>query len=47
MQAAYFYERNQYLVTADGQRFPVETIARDQAVTSITLVLNWTTLLKK
>lgn len=38
---------NQYVVTADGQRFLVNTVAEGGAYTSINVVLNWTAGLKK
>jgi eukaryotic-like serine/threonine-protein kinase len=36
-----------YDVSADGQRFLVNTLAQDAAATPITLVVNWPALLKK
>jgi eukaryotic-like serine/threonine-protein kinase len=39
--------RNNYDVTGDGQRFLIKSPALDNAVTSIAVTLNWTSLLKK
>lgn len=39
--------RNDYLVTADGQRFLINTPLEDTARLPITVVLNWTNLLKQ
>lgn len=36
-----------YDVSADGQRFLVNTLVQDAAATPITLVVNWPALLKK
>lgn len=38
---------NQYVVTSDGQRFLVNTVAEEGAYTPINVVLNWTAGLKK
>jgi len=38
---------NQYVVTSDGQRFLVNTLAEEGAYTPINVVLNWTAGLKK
>ncbi|HXI62633.1 MAG TPA: protein kinase [Pyrinomonadaceae bacterium] len=38
---------NQYVVTSDGQRFLVNTVAEEGAYTPINVVLNWTADLKK
>ena len=38
---------DQYAVTADGQRFLVNTLAEDRTYAPISLVLNWTAALKK
>ncbi len=43
----YFWERNQYLATTDGQRFLVETLAAEQPTSLITVVLNWTAAMKR
>ncbi len=40
-------DRNQYLVTADGQRFLVNRVAVEDLPTPITIVINWTKLLSK
>jgi eukaryotic-like serine/threonine-protein kinase len=40
-------DKNQYLVTADGQRFLVVAISDDSVGQPITAVLNWTTELKQ
>ena len=37
----------QYSVTADGQRFLIDTLAENAASSSVTVVLNWTALLRK
>jgi hypothetical protein len=39
--------RNNYVVAADGQRFLVNNVVEDSASQPITVVLNWTTQLKK
>ena len=39
--------RNQYVVSGDGQRFLVNTFAVDAVQGPITVVLNWTSGLKK
>jgi hypothetical protein len=39
--------RNNYDVTGDGQRFLIKSPALDNAITSIAVTLNWTSLLKK
>jgi len=39
--------RNDYLVTANGQRFLVNTPLQDTANLPITVVLNWTKPLEK
>jgi len=38
---------NQYVVSADGQHFLVNTVAEEGAYTPINVVLNWTAALKK
>jgi hypothetical protein len=38
---------DQYVVTSDGQRFLVNTVAEEGAYTPINVVLNWTAGLKK
>jgi len=38
---------NQYVVSADGQHFLVNTVAEEGAYTPINVVLNWTATLKK
>ncbi|MGH9970204.1 MAG: hypothetical protein ACREBG_20745 [Pyrinomonadaceae bacterium] len=38
---------NRYVVTADGQRFLINCPAGEVSQTPITMVLNWTTGLKK
>jgi dipeptidyl aminopeptidase/acylaminoacyl peptidase len=38
---------DQYAATADGQRFLVNTLAEERTYAPISLVLNWTTALKK
>jgi Tol biopolymer transport system component len=38
---------DQYVVTADGQRFLVNTLAEEGAYNHIGVVLNWTAILKK
>ncbi len=40
-------ERSQYTVTADGQRFLLENLAKLTSETPINVVLNWPALLKK
>lgn len=39
--------RQQYVPTADGQRFLVNTLVEEAAVSPITVVLNWTAGLKR
>jgi len=39
--------RDQYAVTPDGQRFLILKPLEEPATTPITLVLNWTSLIKK
>jgi len=39
--------RNHYVVTADGQRFLLATIAEESFSPAITVVVNWTEALKK
>ncbi len=39
--------RNQYLATSDGQRFLVDTLVDDAAPTSISVLLNWTSLIEE
>jgi hypothetical protein len=39
--------RHHYVVTADGQRFLLATIAEESFSPAITVVLNWTAALKK
>ena len=39
--------RHQYDVTADGQRFLVNTVVNESSDAPITVVLNWTAGLKK
>ena len=39
--------RNNYLVTADGQRFLVNNIILDSGSQPINVVINWTAQLKK
>jgi serine/threonine protein kinase len=39
--------RNHYVVTADGQRFLINSITQERATTPIDIVKNWTTLLKR
>jgi Tol biopolymer transport system component len=44
---SYFYwERNQYLATADGKRFLLESAVNEQISSPITVILNWPTLVK-
>jgi eukaryotic-like serine/threonine-protein kinase len=38
--------RNQYVLTADGRRFLVNALATDSSASPITVVLNWTFLLR-
>ena len=38
---------DQYAVTADGQRFLINTLAEEGAYNHISVVLNWTAGLKK
>ncbi|MCI0444087.1 serine/threonine-protein kinase [bacterium] len=40
-------ERNQYVVTTDGKRFLFNQIIEDSSLSPMTVVLNWTTLVKK
>jgi len=40
-------QRSVYDVSSDGQRFLVNTLAEETASAPITLVVNWTALLKK
>jgi eukaryotic-like serine/threonine-protein kinase len=40
-------EGSQYTVTADGQRFLLSTIAKDQSSAPITIVINWPAGLKR
>ena len=40
-------KRSPYDVSADGQRFLINTAPRQEAATPITVVLNWTAGLKK
>ena len=39
--------RNQYVVTADGQRFLIASAAKQGPTSPITVVMNWTADLKK
>ncbi len=41
------YTRNQYAVTADGQRFLVNTLVEESAPSLITVVVNWAAGLKR
>jgi hypothetical protein len=41
------YTRNQYVVTADGQRFLINLPAEGASPSPITVVINWTAALKK
>ena len=41
------WTRNQYAVTADGQRFLVNTFGRSSASSPITVVINWSAGLKR
>ena len=36
-----------YAVSADGQRFLIQTTSREATASSVTIVLNWTTGLKR
>ena len=40
------WERNEYVVTANGQRFLMEAAAEEQEPSTITVILNWQALLK-
>ena len=40
-------DRNQYVVTADGQRFLINSSPAQAIFAPITLVFNWTQMLKK
>ena len=40
-------DRNQYVVTADGQRFLVNRLVAEGVSTPITIVFNWPKLIKK
>ena len=39
--------RNRYVVAANGQRFLLNTLVEESATSPITVVLNWTTGLKR
>ena len=39
--------RNHYVVTRDGQRFLINSITEERVATPISIVKNWTALLKK
>jgi hypothetical protein len=38
--------RNHYTVSADGQRFLIKSPVSDAAISPITVVLNWTALMR-
>jgi hypothetical protein len=40
-------DRNQYVVSDDGQRFLVNTSPSQAIFSAITVIFNWTELLKK
>jgi hypothetical protein len=40
-------DRNQFIVTSDSQQFLVNRLAAEGVSTPITIVFNWTKLLKK
>jgi hypothetical protein len=39
--------RYEYAVSSDGQRFLINTLPEETASSPVTVVLNWTTTLKK
>ena len=45
--STFYWEGSQYLVAANGQRFLMESAVQEQASSPITIILNWTGLLKR